>query len=291
MALEVSQHQFSICQAANGQFHNIYTPLQLLANPPSCTTALYTKNATSISIRCSLQIRKTQSISTPSQVAPNVWILTSAPSTVTTAITLIYLGETTKFITVKKSIYILQLPPACSATSPQCHLPPCYEHPALAVNISLDMANLNMVNISLLDFCIWQHLKDHRNETQLHHLSSIPSVPIAQLYKHMISGIKHITSFTSPTESIDDTESIWTLFSHTVVYVMAIELLIPAGLGIFSCYFFWCPPARLACQPLQPASMQYTIVDDDVEAAPIYRCDSKAKHSARPRENHDLCME
>ena len=42
------------------------------------------------------------------------------------------------------------------------------------------MANLNMVNMSSLAFHIWQHLKDHRNETQLHHLSSIPSVLIAK---------------------------------------------------------------------------------------------------------------
>ena len=41
MAIEVLQHQFSICQAANGQFCNIYAPLQPLANPPSCITALY----------------------------------------------------------------------------------------------------------------------------------------------------------------------------------------------------------------------------------------------------------
>ena len=81
-----------------------------------------------------------------------MWILTSAPSTVTTTITLICPGETTKFITVKKPIHVLQLPPAGSATSPHFHLPPQYEHPALAVNISLDMANLNKVNISLLDF-------------------------------------------------------------------------------------------------------------------------------------------
>ena len=148
--------------------------------------------------------------------------------------------RTTKFITVKKPIHILQLPPACSVTSPHFHLPPHYKHPTLAVNISLDMENLNMVNISSLDFCIWQHLKDHINETQLHHLSSIPSVPIAQLYKHMVSGIKPITPLTSPTESIDDTESIWTVFSHTGVYVMAIGLLIPARLGIFCCYFFRC---------------------------------------------------
>ena len=67
--------------------------------------------------------------------------------------------------------------------------------------------------------------------------------------------------------------------------------LIPAVLGIFCCYFFWDQPARLACQPLQPGTMQYTIVDDDVEAAPIYRCNGKAQQPTRPHENHDLHME
>ena len=70
MAVEVSQHQFSICQAANGQFCNIYALLQLLANLPSCITSLYTKNTASISNRCSLQIRKTQSISIPHKLPP-----------------------------------------------------------------------------------------------------------------------------------------------------------------------------------------------------------------------------
>ena len=83
------QNQFSICQEANGQFCNVYALLQLLANLPSCITALNAKNAASISTRCSLQVRKTQSISIPSSITLNVWILTSAPSTVTTAITLI----------------------------------------------------------------------------------------------------------------------------------------------------------------------------------------------------------
>ena len=164
-------------------------------------------------------------------------------------------GEIRKFITMKKPIHVLHLPPACSTTSPHFHLPSCYVHPALTINISLDMANLNMVNISSLDFHIWDHLKDHRNEMQLHHLSSISSVPIAQLYKYMISGIKPFTPFTSPTESIDDTESIWTLCSHTGVYVLAIRWLLPAGMGIFCYYFFWCQPARLVHQPLQPGSM------------------------------------
>ena len=266
MAVEISSHQFSICQEANGQFCNIITPYQQLANLPSCITALYTKNATSISARCSLQIRKTHSISIPSQFAPNIWILTTAPSAVTTAIILICPGETTQFVTIKKPIHILQLPPACSATLPNFHLPPHYENSALEVNISLDMANLNMINISSLDFHIRQHLEKHKNESQLQHLASIPLAPVDKLYRHMINDTQSITPFTSPEESTGDTSSIWTLFSHTGVHVTAIRLFIPAGLGMFCCCFFWCLPARLVCPPLQPCTMQYTIVDDDVEA-------------------------
>ena len=196
MAVEISQHQFSICQEANGQLCNIYALFQPLANPPSCITALYTKNAASISTRCSLQISKTQNISIPSQIAPNVWILIIAPSAVTTTITLICPGETTKYLTMKKPIHILCLPPVCSATSPNFHLPPWYEHQSLAVNISLDIANLNMVNMSSIDFHIWQHIEKHQNETQLHHLAGIPSVPVNQLYKHMVNGTHPITPFT-----------------------------------------------------------------------------------------------
>ena len=43
MAVEISSHQFSIYQKANGQFCNILTPFQLLANLPTYITALYTK--------------------------------------------------------------------------------------------------------------------------------------------------------------------------------------------------------------------------------------------------------
>ena len=84
-------------------------------------------------------------------------------------------------------------------------------------------------------------------KSQLQHLASIPSVPVGQLYSHMATSTHHITPF-SPEESTGDTDSISTMFLHTGVYVMAIGSLIPAGLGIFCCYFFWCQPARLAHQ-------------------------------------------
>ena len=226
----------------------------------------------------------------PSQLAPNVWILTTVSSAAITTVTLICQGETAKFIEVRKPIQVLQLSTACSATSPNFYLPPHYETTSSEVNISLGMANLHMINISSLVFCIWQHLEKHQNESQLQHLASIPSVPVGQLCRHMSKGIQHITPF-SPEESTGDTDSIWTLFLHTGVYVPAIGSLIPAGLGIFCCYFFWCWPARLACWPLQPGTTQYTIVDDDVEAAAIYRCDGKASQLARPCENHGLHMD
>ena len=73
--------------------------------------------------------------------------------------------------------------------------PPHYETTSLEVNISLDMANLHMINISSLGFCIWQHIEKHQNESQLQHSASIPSVPVGQLYSHMATGIQHITPF------------------------------------------------------------------------------------------------
>ena len=94
------------------------------------------------------------------------------------------------------------------------------------------MAKLNMVNMSSFNFHIWQHLEKHQSKTQLHHLASIPSVPVNQFYKHTINGIQPITPLTSPEESTGDTVSIWSLLSCTGVYVMAIGLLMPAGLGM-----------------------------------------------------------
>ena len=149
------------------------------------------------------------------------------------------------FIKVEKPVYILRLPTACSATSSDFHLPSRYQNLHLEVNISLDMANLNMVNIASLDFHVWQHLEDHRNETQLQHVATIPLIPVNKIYQHIISGTQHITPFNTADESTGDTDSIWTLFSHTGIYVMAIGSLIPEGLGIFCCYFFQCQTARL----------------------------------------------
>ena len=56
MAMALSTSQFKTCQAANGQFCSMSTPLQPLANPLTCVSALYAKNSAHISLHRSIQI-------------------------------------------------------------------------------------------------------------------------------------------------------------------------------------------------------------------------------------------
>ena len=129
---------------------------------------------------------------------------------------------------------------ACSATSPNFYLPPRYQTSNLDVNVSLNMANLQLINASALDFHVWQHLEDNRSETQLQHLTTIPSIPVHKMYQHIINGTQHIMPFNTNDESTEDTDLVWTLFLHTGMYVTAIGSLISTGLGLYCCYFFWC---------------------------------------------------
>ena len=125
----------------------------------------------------------------------------------------------------------------------------------------------------------------------LHKLADVPIVSVTHLYKHMINSNRPILLFNLADESIEDTAFLWTLFSHTGIYNTAIGLLIPAGLGIFCFYIFSCQPAILAHPPFWSGSLWHTIVDDDVEAAPIYRSNGKTGQPiVRPHKNHDMCM-
>ena len=66
-----------------------------------------------------------------------------------------------------------------------------------------------------------------------------PVYPQFQLDNSTVTWLRdlNISHLFSTENSTGNTDSIWTLFSHAGVYVMAIGLLIPAGLGI-CCYFF-----------------------------------------------------
>ena len=84
MGLELSHTQFEACRQANGQFCHITMPFQPLANPPTCTTALYAKSAASIESKCSLQLHKATATPLPTQITPDVWIQTTPTSALQT---------------------------------------------------------------------------------------------------------------------------------------------------------------------------------------------------------------
>ena len=289
MGLELSPTQFQTYQQANGQFCYISTPFQPLANPPTCITALYAKSKASIKSKCSLQLHKTTTTALPMQITPDVWILTTPVKAPVNTISLICQEKPMETIAIQQPLHILKLPTACSATSAHFYLPPRYKTPVLNVNISLNMANLQTVNTTALHFHIWQHLGNYHSDTQLQHLATIPSIPVHKVYQHLLNSSLHLTPFnTKPSEDMD---TLWNLFAHLGIYVSALGSLIPVGIGLFCCYFFWCQPTRLSCQPLQSGNTQYTIVDDNVEVAPIYRCEGKATKPTRLHENHGLAIE
>ena len=245
--IEISEDQFQTCKRANGQFCILNTPLLPPVNPPTCLSSLYAKDRNSIQKRCSLQVKKANSVSIPTSIVPNVWITTSSPSVALAGITLICPGDASRVIMPLISVHLLRWKPACSTTSQHFHLPPRYESHDVSINNYMNTAHVNVINISALEFRIWQHLEPHWNRTSLQHLAKRPSVLLNDLYKQMITSNRPMNLFLSTDEPTGERVSVWTLFSHAGVYVMAIGLLIPVGLGIFCCHFFWCQPARLTC--------------------------------------------
>ena len=167
---------------------------------------LYARNPAGITSQCSLQIRKTSDVNLPTQISPDVWILMTPVSTPASTITLIcpergYRNHHhKKTCTHSENTYSLQHHFTKLSTY---HLDIRLSNfnvnlawnLALDINVSLNMANLHMVNASALDFHIWQHLGDNRSETQLQHLTTIPSIPVHKIYQHMINGTQHIMPF------------------------------------------------------------------------------------------------
>ena len=208
---------------------------QMLANPPTCIGALYTKSKTGIASKCSLQLCKITTTNLPTQITPEVWILTTPATATINTVTLICPEKPMETLPIQQPIYILKLPMACSATSSHFYLPPRHETPILDVNVSLNMMNLQMIYISAQHFCLWQHLGNNRSDMQLQHLATIPSIPVHKVYQHLLNSTMPLVPFSS-----DDTDSLWSVFTHPGIYVSALGSIIPVGIGLFCCYFYWC---------------------------------------------------
>ena len=57
------------------------------------------------------------------------------------------------------------------------------------------MTNLQMVNITALNFCVWQHLGKNHSDTKLQHLAMISSIPVHKVYQHLLNNTLQLTPF------------------------------------------------------------------------------------------------
>ena len=80
---------------------------------------------------------------------------------------------------------------------------------------------------------------------QLQHLTTIPSIPVHKIYQHLLNSTMSVVPFN--TELSGNANSLWSVFTHPGIYIAALGSIIPVGIELFSFYFFWCGPARLAC--------------------------------------------
>ena len=115
MGVDLSIAQFQTCQQANRQFCYISMPFQPLANLPTCIAALYTKSKKSIASKCSLQLCKMTTTALPTQITPDVWILTTPAAASVNTITLICPEKPMESMVIWQPIHILKLPMASSA--------------------------------------------------------------------------------------------------------------------------------------------------------------------------------
>ena len=136
----------------------------------------------------------------------------------------------------------------------------------LTVHVSLNKANLNTIDISTPDFCIWQHFSSNWTAIHLEKLVDIPEIPVAQLYKHMIDHDGPTLLFQINRNTKEETSFIWKLLAYPGTYTGTIGMVFISYIGVY-----WCRPATQRCQPYSPVSLQLAIVDDDVEVAPIFR--------------------
>ena len=110
------------------------------------------------------------------------------------------------------------------------------------INESLDTSNINAINISTLDFRIWQYFDGNWTLPNIQKLASVPEVPIAQLYQCMID--------TTPIHTFnkDDEENpslIWTILKHPGTYIGTMGMKVTVCIAVYCFKKFRARPANL----------------------------------------------
>ena len=147
----------------------------------------------------------------------------------------------TSIVPLEQPFHILRLPPVCSVTSIYFHLLSHYEDHTIMMNVSLDTANINAINISTLDFRIWQHFSSNWTLPLLQNLTNVPQVPVMQLYKHMIDTSEPVHSFALKDDD-EDPSLILTNLMHPGTHIRTIGMIFAVCIGVYCFKRFWIRP-------------------------------------------------
>ena len=178
----------------------------------------------------------------PIAVGSNLWIIPSNPQTLGSTVTIFYPEKATSTVPLQTPFQTLRLSPACNATSNYFHLLPHYEDHSVVMNVSLDTASINSINISTLDFRIWQHFSRNWIQPHLQQLTNVPAVPVSQFYRYMINSSEPIHSFTVKDDD-EDPSLIGTILKHPGTYIGTIGVISARCIGVYCFKRLWIRPA------------------------------------------------
>ena len=126
------------------QHHHTFSAI---SKPTILYSSLICKEHCGYYLKCSLQIQKASNTNLPTQIAPDVWILTTPHAAPVNTMTLICPEKAMETIIIPKPVHILKLPTPTVPPHPTSTYHLDMKLPTLDVNISLNMANLHMINI------------------------------------------------------------------------------------------------------------------------------------------------
>ena len=113
----------------------------------------------------------------------------------------------------------------------------------MMMNISLETANINAINISTPDFRIWSHFNSNWTTPHLQKLTNVPEVPVAQFCKHMINTSEPVYSFAFNKDDDRDLSLIWKILTHPGTYIGTIGMIFTVCIGVYCFKRFWVRPA------------------------------------------------
>ena len=102
----------------------------------------------------------------PMVITSNLWILISAPTMQGSAVVMICPDKVTSSSLLQQVFHSIRWPQPAVQHQDIFTCPPHYGDHTMTVDVSLDKVNMNAVDISALDFCIWQHFSS--NWTAIH---------------------------------------------------------------------------------------------------------------------------